>query len=133
MFTQEQITKLLANKNVEKCSYKSITYKPAFKIKAVKKYFKEGYSPRMIFEEAGFDINNIGISRAKDSLLRWRRKYNSKGVKGLKENQRGKADGRPRKVKFKNDKEQIKYLEAKVKYLDAENDFLAKLRGLKRE
>ena len=52
----------------------------------------------------------------------------------LKENRgSGRGGGRPPKMKFKNDKEKIKYLEAKIAYMDAENDFLAKLRGLKRE
>ena len=133
MFTQEQINSLLVNKNVAKCSFKSITYKKEFKTWAVKKYFEEGYSPRMIFEEARFDINIIGTDRADDSLLRWRRKYNNKGKDGLRKDCRGKAGGRTKNIKFKNDKEKIKYLEGKIKYLDAENDFLAKLRDLKRE
>ena len=133
MFTKEQINKLLANDNVEKCTPNSITYKADFKLSAVRKYLEEGYSPRMIFEEAGFDLNIIGVNRADDSLLRWRRKYSVKGKEGIKEDQRGKIGKRPSKPKFKNDKEKIRYLEAKVKYLDAENDFLAKLRGFKRE
>lgn len=133
MFTQEQIKQISNNKYIEKCSSKSITYKPEFKLLAIKKYFNEGLSPRMIFEEAGLSIKIVGYARARDSLLRWRKKYKSKGAKGLKESQKGKSGGRPPKIKFKNDKEKIKYLEAKITYMDAENDFLAKLRGIKRE
>lgn len=133
MFTQEQIKDLEKNKNVSKCSSKSISYHKDFKIWAVKKYFKEGYSPRMIFEEAEFDIGIIGEDRATDSLIRWRRKYNSKGENGLSEDNRGKLGGRKKNHQFKTKDEEIKYLKAKIVYIDAENDFLAKLRGLKRE
>lgn len=56
------------------------------------------------------------------------------GKESLLSDDRGKkATGRPAKKHFKNDKEKIEYLEAKIAYLDAENDFLAKLRGLKRK
>jgi transposase len=133
MFTQEQIKKLLANKHVAKCSSESITYNKDFKVWAVKKYFNEGLSPNMIFEEAGFDLEVIGGNRPKECLRQWRKKYGLKGAAGLKEDDRGKHGGRKKELRFKNDKEKIKYLEAKVAYMDAENDFLAKLRGLKRE
>lgn len=132
MFTHEQIKDLLANKNVAKCSPKSITYKKEFKIWAVKKYFEEGCSSSMIFEEAGFDLRVMG-KRPKDCLVLWRKKYSKKGEAGLKEDDRGKYGGRKKALRFKNDIEKIKYLEAKIAYMDAENDFLAKLRGLKRE
>lgn len=132
MFTQEQINQLKANKNVIKCSSKSITYKKKFKIWAVKKYFDEGYNPKMIFEEAGFNVKILG-KRPKNCLLLWRNKYNKNGEKGLLDDNRGKHRKNKKKIQFKNDKEKIRYLEAKIAYMDAENDFLAKLRGLKRE
>lgn len=135
MFTEEQIDLLLANKNVSKCSPKSITYKKAFKIWAVKKYLEEGYGPSMIFREAGFNLSIIGRDKPEWCLTRWRKIYFQKGEEALlKENRGGQGSGgRPPKMKFKNDKEEIKYLKAKIAYMDAENDFLAKLRGLKRE
>ena len=133
MFTPEQIDQLLANKNVSKCSPKSITYKKEFKIWAIKKYFEEGYSPNMIFEEAGFDLNALGVNRPKECLRLWRKKHSKMGEVGLTEDNRGKYGGKKKELRFKNDKEKIKYLEAKIAYMDAENDFLAKLRGLKRE
>jgi hypothetical protein len=133
MFTPEQIKKLLASKYVVRCSPKSITYRQDFKVWAVKKYFNEGYSPNRIFEEAGFDLRIIGRSRPKERLRFWRKKYGLKGSAGLKKDDRGKYGGRKKELRFKNDQEKIKYLEAKIAYMDAENDFLAKLRGLKRE
>ena len=86
----------------------------------------------MIFEEAGFDLNVLGKDKPKDCLRRWKRIYNQKGKKGLEEEKRGSFGGRP-KVKFKSQEEEIKYLKTKIAYIKAENDFLAKLRGLKRE
>jgi len=133
MFTQLQIDHLSANENVNKCTSKYIIYRPEFKLAAVKKYFNEGHSPRMIFREAGFDLKILGVERADDSLLRWRRIYQSRGAKGLRERQKVKPKIKIKDKQFKNDKERIKYLEAKIAYMDAENDFLAKLRGIKRE
>lgn len=133
MFTQEQINSLLANENVAKCSPKSITYKKEFKIWAVNKYFNEGYSPNMIFEEAGFDIGMIGRDKPKGCLRRWRKTYARKGESGLLKESRGGPGRRKKQSQFKDKDEEIKYLKAKIAYMDAENDFLAKLRGLKRE
>lgn len=135
MFTQKQIDELQKNKDVVICSQKSITYRKEFRLEAVKKYYEEGHSPRMIFEEAGFDIGIIGKDRAKDSLLRWRRIYNNKGEEELIKATKGGYQGKKtrKKIKHKNNQEKIEYLEAKVKYLEVENCFLAKLRGLKRE
>ena len=133
MFTKEQIKQLLENKNVCKCSSKSITFHGEFKVKAVESYFKEGLSPNMIFKEAGFDLNVIGKEMPKCSLVRWRRIYNKGNKKGLLKENRGGPGRRKKKVEFKNDKEEIEYLKTKIAYMDAENDFLAKLRGLKRE
>jgi uncharacterized protein (DUF2344 family) len=130
MFTRKQINELLNNNNVIKCSSKSITYGKDFKLLAVKKYYEDGYSPRMIFEESGFSINIIGKKRAKDSLLRWRRIYNKRGEKELVKENRG-SSGKRKRLEFKSKDEEIKYLKTKIAYVEAENDFLAKLRGLK--
>ncbi len=134
MFTQEQINELLKNKNVCKCSSTSISYSKIFKVTAIKKYYEDGCSPNMIFREAGFDLEVIGENKPKDCLSRWRKKYNSKGEKGLLEDDRNMSGGgRKKKMHFKSKDEEIEYLKAKISYMDAENDFLAKLRGLKRE
>jgi len=135
MFNPEQIKELLDNKNVDKCSPTSITYSKKFKIKAVKQYYDEGYSPSMIFEEAGFNPVVMGQDRMKTSLFRWKRIYRTKGENELNKDNRGKhgSGGRKPNMKFKNKDEEIEYLKAKIAYTDAENDFLAKLRGLKRK
>ncbi|OIO19444.1 MAG: hypothetical protein AUJ23_02065 [Candidatus Magasanikbacteria bacterium CG1_02_32_51] len=131
MFKQEQIKELLSNENVVRCSATNITYKEKFKVWAISKYLEEGYSPNEIFAEAGFNVSIIGKNKAKDCLFRWRRTMNKEGLKGLVEN-RGKLGGRKAKLQFKNKDKKIEYLETKIAYLNAENDFLAKLRGLKR-
>jgi len=132
MYTNKQIQELLNNENVIKCSETNITYTKKFKIKSVKRYYDDGYSPSMIFKEAGFDLDVIGHSKPKECLNRWRRIYNSLGEKGLSVDARGNNGKGGRPAKPKTDAEKIKFLEAKIEYLDAENDFLAKLRGIKR-
>ena len=133
MFTQEQIQELLNNRNVIKCSSASISYNKDFKLAALKKYYEEGFSPNMIFEEAGFNLATIGRDKPKGCLARWRRIYKDKGRKELTKENRGGLGGRKKKIQFKTKDEEIEYLKAKIAYIDAENDFLAKLRGLKRE
>jgi len=127
-FSNEQIKALLKNPNMEGCSRKSIKYSKDFKIAAVKEW-QAGISPQQIFMQAGFDIYAIGKKKPKDCLLRWRRIFNERGVKGLKIDGRGqgKSGGRPKK-NWQNSKEKIEYLETEIAYLKAENDFLAKLR-----
>lgn len=132
MFTQEQIKKLLKNKNIDKCSSKTITYSNKFKLVAVKQYYENGYGPRMIFEEAGFDLDIIGKDRVKSCLKLWRKEYNKQGKFAFSKKPKNDVR-RKKKEKFKNKDEEIKYLKLKIKYLDSQNNFLAKLRGLKRE
>ena len=133
MFNSEQIKEILKNKNVVSCSSKSITFNSDFKLRAVRKYYNDGYSPKMIFKEAGLNLDVIDKEKAKQCLTRWRKIYNRKGEKGLMKENRGGLGGRKPKKEFKNKDEEIKYLRAKIAYIDAENDFLAKLRGLKRK
>ncbi len=128
ILTEEQIKLLLRNSNVEKCSEKSISYCKDFKVSAVKKY-QEGLPPNEIFRQAKFDINLIGRKTPKQCLRGWRRVFKNKGIQELsiETRGRGRGGGRP-KINWSDEKEKIKYLEAKVAYLKAENNFLTKLR-----
>jgi transposase len=132
-FTKEHIDMLLRTGNVAKCSAKVITYRKDFKIRAVKLY-EEGWSPRDIFKQAGFDLDVIGRNKPDDCLRDWRIIYEAKGEQGLMEENRGGArgGGRP-KTKGLTDADRIKRLEAQVAYLKAENGFLAKLRANRAE
>ena len=132
MFSSEQIAELEKNKNVFKCSAKSITYSNEFKLLAVKRYYEEGVSPKIIFSEAGFDISWLG-KKPKANLRHWRQKYNTSGKDYLFKEGRGGPGRRKKELMYRNSDEKIEYLETKIAYLEVENDFLAKLRGLKRE
>lgn len=132
IFTRDQINKLLKNKNIAKCSEKSISYNNNFKIKAVKLYNEQGLTSSEIFKQAGFDLNLIGKKKPKNCLRDWNKIYKSKGELGLKTETRGKGGGRP-KTKNLTDAEKIKWLETENAYLKAENDFLAKLRAKRAE
>ena len=129
-FSADQIIELLKNINVAKCSEKSITYCKEFKFRAIKQYKEDGYSPRMIFEEAGFDLCLIGEDNPVESLRRWCKTYAAKGPMGLNTEARGRSHncGRPR-TKGLTNADRIKRLEIENAYLKAENDFLAKLRA----
>jgi hypothetical protein len=131
-FTLEQISELLKNANVVKCSEKSITYSTEFKVWAVKRY-DEGLTASQIFKESGFDLLMIGADNPDCRLGDWRKIYNASGANGLIFEARGrsKAGGRP-KAKGLTDADRIKRLEIENAYLKAENDFLAKLRAAKK-
>lgn len=128
-FSKEEQEDLLKNKNVVKCTDKSISYGKEFKLWAVEQY-KEGFGPQEIFKKAGFDMKTIGGENPGRRLGDWLRTLKSKGISGLTEETRGHGGGRP-KTRGKNDRETIRFLEAKVAYLKAENDFLAQLRKKK--
>jgi len=134
MYTTDQINEIKKNSNVLSCSKSSVSFTTDFKVSAIHKYYDEGYSPTMIFEEAGFNIETLGKANPGRALRRWKKVYNTLGEEGLIKERRGssKGGGRP-KTKFKSDNERIAYLEAKVDYLTAKNDFLAQLRGLRKE
>lgn len=129
IFNKEQMVELSKNKNIKKCSEKSITYNKKFKIKAVKQYYDEYMVPNEIFEQAGFDLNIIGRKTPKGCLSRWKKIFQRKGINALNTETRGKGGGRPKKIINKSDKDKIERLEAENVYLKAENDFLVKLRA----
>lgn len=128
LFTQEQIASLLKNKHVIRASERSITYRASFKLAAIKRY-QEGLPPSAIFREAGFNLALIGRKTPKWLVGDWRKKYDTKGARGLQKDGRGsQGGGRPPSLAAMSEKERLKYLEAEVAYLKAENAFLAKLR-----
>jgi transposase len=126
IFTKEQINELLKNKNVARCSDKSITYHKDFKIEAVKQR-DDGLSVREIFKKAGFNLDIIGRETPERRLGAWRKVFDKQGIDGLSKEARG-GPGRRHSIKDLTDKERLKRLEAEVAYLKEENRFLAKLR-----
>jgi len=126
-FSSEQISEMLENKNIARCSEKSITYHRDFKIRAVNQYQDEGLSAIQIFKRAGFNVDVIGRKTPKHCLGDWRKIFKTKGIDGLTKEQRG-GPGRRHSVKDLTDEEKLKRLTAEVAYLKEENHFLARLR-----
>jgi len=126
IFTQEQINLLQKNKNVLRCSEKSITYHKDFKIAALGQY-RDGLTANEIFKRVGFDLAAIGNETPRFCLRRWRSIFEQKGQAGFEKEARG-GPGRRTSQKNMSDKERLKYYETQITYLKAENAFLAKLR-----
>lgn len=129
LFTKEEIDILSKNKYVKNVSSKGITYSDEFK-----KLFiienQNGKFPRQIFEECGFDINILGITRIESSGKRWRSAFRRNGVSQLQDTRKFNT-GRPSE-KHLSLEEKYEKLQAKVKLLEAENELLKKLEILER-
>lgn len=131
----QQVAELCQNPNVTRCSSKSITYSPAFKVLAVNRQQEAGLTAVEIFREAGFDPEVIGRENPHDRLKRWNRIVKREGFSALTDRRRkarGNNIGRPR-IKELTDAQKIEQLQATVAYLKAENYFLTRLRSGKAE
>ena len=84
IFTEQEILELSKNKYVKNVTAKGITYTNEFKLQFIAEY-ENGKTSRAIFEDAGFDVNIIGIKRIDSASLRWRKAYNDKGILGLED------------------------------------------------
>ena len=124
LFTNQEQKMLRGNPCVKAVSEKGITYTDEFKATTIKE-FEGGKSSRRIFEDAGFDIEIMGIQRAKSALKRWRAAYNENGLSGL-EDTRKYHSGRPLKRELSSD-EKYARLEAQNALLRAENELLRKI------
>jgi len=121
MYSKEQIKEIIKNENIIKCSSKSIAYKNEFKLWCVNKYYKEQYSPAMIFKEAWL-YNLVPKITLDDCLKRWRKTFNKKWeLWFIKESRWRKMliKNQQKTVPLKTNKEEyIKYLETKNAYLE---------------
>lgn len=129
LFTVKEITLLSKNQYVKSVSSKGITYTDEFKQHFVSEFNKGKFS-RQIFEEAGFDVEIIGMQRIKSSSERWRNTYKTEGLLGLKDTRKDNS-GRPR-VKELSLEEKYARLEAQMNLVKAENELLKKIRMLER-
>ena len=130
-FNPEQISELLRNEHIDKCSSKSITYNKVFKLLAVQQY-TEGMTATQIFRGVGLPVELVGQYVPNNCLKRWRKTFKVKGIAGLVIEERGRATGSQRgrpKTKGMTDAERIKRLEIENTYLKAKYDFLVKLRA----
>ena len=124
LFTDQEQRILRKHPYVKAVSEKGITYSDEFKAIAIREY-EEGKSSRDIFEDAGFDIDIVGIQRAKSALKRWRAAYREHGLSGL-EDTRKFHSGRSLKRELSLD-EKFARLEAQNALLRAENELLKKI------
>jgi len=124
LFSNKDIENLSNNKYVLNVSEKAITYTNEFKIHFIAEYSK-GKTSRVIFEEAGFDVDIIGTRRIDCSGNRWRKAFNEHGVLGLDDTRRNNS-GRPRERELTQE-ELIARKDAEIAYLKAEVELLKKL------
>lgn len=128
--TPNQQKELRKNPYVKAVSDKAITYTDEFKRLFITEN-EAGKLPREIFEEAGFNIEMIGITRVSKSADRWKAAYKKQGVTGL-EDSRKFSSGRPLDRELSLE-EKYARLEAKTRLLEAENELLKKLDLLERQ
>jgi transposase len=128
-FTEKQIILLSNNQYVMNVSDKAITYTDEFK-RIFMSENEKGKLSRLIFEEHGFDIDIIGMERAKSSGKRWRRAYRKEGILGLSDMRKEKS-GRPIDKELTNE-QKIERYKAQIKLLKAENELLKKIDCLER-
>lgn len=111
-------------------SAKAITYTDAFKERFIQEY-SQGTLPSEIFQEAGFPVDVLGVTRIRKASNRWRTAFQEQGPTGLTDGRKH-ASGRPLTRELSLE-EKYARLEAKMKWLEAENEFLKKLDQLERQ
>lgn len=132
IFNELQIKQLELNPNIAHVTERSISYRPEFKVKAVKENL-DGKGPTQIFVDHGFDLAVIGSKKPRQCMRRWREVFEKCGEEGLLTERRGVGSlGRP-STRDLSVEEQLKRAEARIKFLEAENDFLKKLDELERQ
>jgi len=127
-FTEEQVTVLKLNPNVQKVSTKAITYTEAFHQWFYQEY-QEGKLPTVIFQEAGFDTKVLGKGRIKGFAKR--SKKMAQRVEGFTD-LRAQNSGRPRTKNFTPEQE-LDYLRHKVALQEQQIDALKKTNFINRK
>ena len=128
--TPSQQKEIKKNPYVKAVSDKAITYTDEFKRLFITEN-EVGKLPREIFEEAGFNIDMMGMTRVNRAADRWKRAYKKQGITGL-EDSRKYSSGRPLERELSLE-EKYARLEAKTRLLEAENELLKKLDLLERQ
>ena len=129
LFTDKEVNLLSKNEYVKNVTNRGITYTDEFKQLFIVEN-ENGKLPRQIFEDAGFDINILGMKRIKSSGSRWRSSYKCGGANGLQDTRKYNT-GRPT-IKDISLEEKYARLEAQNKLLKAENELLKKLEMIER-
>ncbi|WP_071849329.1 IS3 family transposase [Alkalibacterium sp. 20] len=121
LYTEYEIEILQKNPNVKAVSSKSITYSPAFKIKAVKQS-RSGMTSTVIFENAGLPENLVGKEKAHHCVSRWKKSVKLKGEDCFHNETRG--NGTQSKGSIEDQLEEAK---ARIAYLESNLDLVKKL------
>lgn len=139
VFTEEERTILLKNKHVARVTAHTIVFTPTFKKFAVIENVEKGRRPQDIFITEGVPVAIIGSRIPERLVASWREIAAVRGVETLEKDGRGHNSSHTGRKKKKivdeatmTDKELIAYYKAKCAYTDAENDFLARTRGIPR-
>lgn len=124
VFSKNIVIKLKSNPNVRQVSDLAITYTDDFKKRFIEEYLS-GKTPRIIFEENGFDIDVLGPIRIEQAAHRWKKAYSNNGILGLTDTRKT-ASGRPSKRELTSE-EVIERQAAKIKLLEEQVNMLKKL------
>ncbi|MDM5292047.1 hypothetical protein QUF81_02020 [Peribacillus simplex] len=101
LFTEKEQTQLKCNPHVQAVSDKAITYTDEFKRLFITENEK-GKIPRTIFEEAGLDIELIGLKRIQSAGKRWSAAHRENGEESLQDARKNKFRTSPRaRIKFR--------------------------------
>lgn len=122
-FSTESIKILEQNPYVKRVSDRSITYSDEFKRLFIEEYLK-GKTPRVIFENAGFNIEMLGTRPYEQAATRWIRAYKSDGIIGLRDT-RKENSGRPSNAPMSKD-DLIRQQEDRIKLLESQVELLKK-------
>lgn len=128
-FSKKEIELLKKNDNIQNVTENIITYSEDFRMKFILEHLT-GTLPRVIFKKHGFDVEIIGIKRVERAASRWRKLYKKDGLSGLKDSRKTNS-GRSSK-RILREEEDILKLKSNIKFLEMENDFLKKLRAMRR-
>lgn len=139
IFTQEERNILLQNKHIAKVTNHSVSFTPAFKQFAVMEHAEKGRRPQDIFITEDIPVAIIGSRIPERCVAMWGGKVKNHGAQALEEDRRGRrkgGGGRKKNTRIDestmDDKELIAYYKARIAYTEAENDFLARTRGMPR-
>lgn len=118
VITNSNRKRLLANPNVKSLTSTQIVYTPEFKKSALQDY-ENGISGRLIWLNAGFDLDDFVSGYFRKALKRWQQQ----ALKHSSEDWTDDNRGRSKRQEFQSDTEELEYLRA-------ENNFLKELYAL---
>lgn len=138
-FTNEERVMLLAHRHVHKVTNHHVVFTVEFKKFAVKEVVEKGRRPQDIFITEGIPVSIIGGRIPERIIALWKKKVKTSGTEALEHGGRGQSKTSHTRTKKQyinesamSDKELITYYKAKIAYTEAENDFLARTRGIPR-